>query len=81
MPIAITTVVVRLAGQAASDITAIEIDGTAVTLASDKTWGADITVPVGSTPTMVAVTATGPLRTETRLVAVSEGVPAPASMG
>lgn len=81
MPIAITTVVVRLAGRAADDITAIEVDGAAVTLASDKTWSADVTVPVGATPTMVAVTASGPRRTETRLVAVSEGVAAPASPG
>lgn len=81
MPISITTVVVRLAGRAAADITAIEVDGAAVALAADKSWSTDITVPTGSTPAMIAVTASGPTRSETRLVAVSEGVPAPASMG
>lgn len=80
MPITITTVVVRLAGQAAADITSIEIDGVAITLAGDRTWSADITVPVGATPTMVAVTASGPTRTETRLVAVREGLTAPSSI-
>jgi len=81
MPIAISTVVVRLTGRAAADITGIEIDGVPITLAADKSWTADITVPTGTAPTMVAVTATGPTRTETRLVAVRDGLTAPASVG
>lgn len=79
MPFAITTVTVTLHGRAASDITTVEVDGSAVTIAPDRTWSTSIDVP-GSGDRTVTITATGPGRIETRLVEVGAGT-APSGAG
>ncbi|MBA3683997.1 MAG: hypothetical protein H0W72_01990 [Planctomycetes bacterium] len=79
MAIAISSVVVRIAGSVASDITAVEADGVAVALAADRTFSVAITVPADASH--VAITARGPARAETRLIAVERVATAPGAAG
>ncbi len=87
MPVSITSVVVRIVGTVAADMTAIAVDGAVVAIAADRTFSVDIALPTGATSvatyiaTYVAITASGPARVETRLVAVERVVSAPVAAG
>ncbi|HYE04245.1 MAG TPA: hypothetical protein VEL07_01880 [Planctomycetota bacterium] len=81
MAVSISSLVVRLTGTVASDVTAIEIDGAAVTIDPDRTWNHQVAVPVTGAIRHVAVTAIAPDRTETRLVAVERMPTAPSGIG
>lgn len=78
MPISITSITVELQGMVAPDITSLEIDGTAVAIAANRSWQHQVIVP--PTSTTVAVTAIAPKRRETRMVEIGSGA-APAAPG
>jgi ribosomal protein L11 len=78
MPLSITNITVELQGTVAPDITSLEIDGVDVTIASNRSWAHQVTVP--PTSTTVAVTAIAPKRRETRMVEIGSGA-APAAPG
>ncbi|MBA2481199.1 MAG: hypothetical protein H0V44_11100 [Planctomycetes bacterium] len=64
MALTISTISIRIAGRAAADITALEVDGVAVPIAADRSWS--ISLPAGPDARIVAMTATGPTRVITR---------------
>ena len=74
MPLTIPSITVTVHGAAAGDITAIDVDGTPLVIAGDRSWSADVTVP-GTGTRIIAITAVGPTRRETRMVEVGTGSP------
>lgn len=76
MPLSITTITVELRGRVAPDITSIEVDGSPIIIAADRSWSHSLAVPLSTSS--VAITAIAPTRTETRLVEVGAGI-APAA--
>ena len=73
MSLNLTSLSVRITGSAGDDITAIEIDGVAVPIAVDRTW--QLTVVVPPQRRVVAITASGPDRVETRAVTLERVAP------
>lgn len=73
MPVSISGLTIRLGGHVAADITRLEVNGTAVTIADDRSWTEDITVLDGTRT--VTVTAIGPTRIDARSVEIGSGVP------
>ncbi len=74
MSLTIPSITVTVHGTAAGDITTIDVDGTPLVIAGDRSWSADVTVP-GTGTRLVAITAIGPTRRETRMVEVGAGSP------
>lgn len=81
MAVAISSMKVRIGGTVAADVTALEVDGVAASIAVDRTWSVEVTVPASPGTSHVAVTAIGPRRRETRLVAVERLAAAPTGAG
>lgn len=81
MAVSITSLVVRLTGTVADDVTAVEIDGAAATIDAARTWSHEVAVLATGTVRHVAVTAIAPDRAETRLVAVERMPTAPSAIG
>lgn len=66
MPATLTTISVALEGRVAGDVTALDVDGSAVSIGADLSWRWSGVVPAGTTT--VALTASAPTRRVTRMV-------------